>query len=110
MSAPVARLRPTTAVVGGVAKTVYILCTDSPDSFGGGGMMPCGEFDPNRAYTLFNMVTVSAGSNSGTWYYISATPSTGSAGANPTLNPWAGGGQWFQIAGASAAADYMTMI
>lgn len=101
---------PVQAFVGGVLKWIGIVMTEQPDSLGGSGLLPCGEFDPNRAYSLFNMVTISTGSNSGTWYYISTTMSTGAGGTNPTQLPYAGGGQWFQMAGASAAADYMTMI
>jgi hypothetical protein len=37
MSAPIAKLRAWNVTVGGVAKVIAVLATDSPDSIGGGG-------------------------------------------------------------------------
>ena len=50
------------------------------------GLTMRGEFDPNQIYNLNDLTLRTLGSNAGAWIYISATPSTGSGGTNPTVS------------------------
>jgi hypothetical protein len=91
------KLYPVQAYVSGVLKWIGVFCTEKPDSLGGGAIF-CGEYDPARAYSLNNVVQRTTGANRGTWYYISSTASTGSSGANPTVDPWVNSnGSWAEL-------------
>ncbi len=94
--------------VNGAIKWIGVFCTEKPDSLGGSGLIDCGEYDPTRAYTLQNLVSRTVGANAGTWIFISATPSTGSAGANPTIDPWVNSnGSWRELFPANTNDQWM---
>ena len=97
---PQARLRkwPPTSV-GGQQKQIYVLSSDVPDVFGGGGGGYMGDYDPTITYNAGQTVTV-PGTTGG--YYFGLPPGTApTKGVMPVFpqpagNPWKCLGLMFQ--------------